>query len=89
MLAVVKVVGAIAGAGRYRRRRLPLRPAAGGAALGRQARRPYNENMTQAAFLILATLLSAATASAAQQTMRVDYYHTGNAKEEHFSLDRS
>ena len=25
---------------------------------------------------------------AAQQTMRVDYYHTGNATEEHFSLDR-
>ena len=24
----------------------------------------------------------------AQRTMRVDYYHTGNAKEEHFSLDR-
>ena len=44
--------------------------------------------MTQAAFLILATLLSAATASAAQPTMRVDYYHTGNATEEHFSLDR-
>src|SRR5688500_9690586 len=30
---------------------------------------------------------SAATASAAQ-TMRVDYYHTGNSKEERFSLDR-
>ncbi len=27
-------------------------------------------------------------ASAARGTLRVDYYHTGNAKEERFSLDR-
>ena len=37
---------------------------------------------------MLVAALTAATASAAPQTMRVDYYHTGNAKEEHFSLDR-
>ena len=32
--------------------------------------------------------LHAAIAFAAPQTLRVDYYHTGNAKEERFSLDR-
>ena len=36
----------------------------------------------------LAILLGAVTASAQPKTMRVDYYHTGNEKEEHFSLDR-
>jgi hypothetical protein len=38
--------------------------------------------------LVSLVLFSAAPASAAQ-TMRVDYYHTGNEKEERFSLDRS
>ncbi len=38
--------------------------------------------------LIFAAGLTAAPASAAPQTMRVDFYHTGNAKEEHYSLDR-
>jgi hypothetical protein len=33
-------------------------------------------------------LASAAAASAAPATWRVDYYHTGNDKEERFSLDR-
>src|SRR4026207_1254160 len=37
--------------------------------------------------LVSLVLFSAAPASAAQ-TMRVDYYHTGNEKEERFSLDR-
>ncbi|MDR1990000.1 MAG: IgA Peptidase M64 [Acidobacteriaceae bacterium] len=38
---------------------------------------------------MLALLLFAATVFAAPpQTMRVDYYHTGNDKEERFSLDR-
>ena len=37
---------------------------------------------------ILWLSLYASMASAAPQTMRVDYYHTGNAKEERFSLDR-
>jgi hypothetical protein len=38
------------------------------------------------AFICL--LVHASTAAAAPNTMRVDYYHTGNAKEERFSLDR-
>jgi hypothetical protein len=33
-------------------------------------------------------VLLANVAAAAPATMRVDYYHTGNNKEEHFSLDR-
>ena len=32
--------------------------------------------------------MAARTASAAPRTMRVDYYHTGNATEERFALDR-
>ncbi len=40
-------------------------------------------------FIFGLLLLAAATASAATpRTMRVDYYHTGNAAEERFSLDR-
>lgn len=39
--------------------------------------------------VLLAVLcLSVAPALAAPKTMRVDYYHTGNQKEERFSLDR-
>src|SRR5213593_3059472 len=40
--------------------------------------------------LLLMALLAALvrSASAAPPTMRVDYYHTGNATEERFSLDR-
>jgi IgA Peptidase M64/Peptidase M64 N-terminus len=41
--------------------------------------------MTRALTLLI--VLWSASASAAQ-TMRVDFYHSGNAKEEHFSLDR-
>ena len=41
---------------------------------------------------VVAVLLSVLAAGAAEAapppTMRVDYYHTGNAAEEHFSLDR-
>jgi hypothetical protein len=39
---------------------------------------------------VLATLIvfHASIASAASGTLRIDYYHTGNAKEERFSLDR-
>jgi hypothetical protein len=44
------------------------------------------------AALLAASLLSATatpvSADAAPRTMRVDYYHSGNATEEHFSLDR-
>src|SRR6185369_10483623 len=38
--------------------------------------------------LALLFTLHASIAFAAPQTMRVDYYHTGNAAEERFSLDR-
>jgi len=38
--------------------------------------------------LILVFFFSATTAFAAPATMRVDYYHTGNAKEERYSIDR-
>jgi hypothetical protein len=37
--------------------------------------------------VILSLLLAAALAAPAPRTMRVDYYHTGMAGEEHFSLD--
>ena len=50
-----------------------------------------NEARTLATILsaVLVTLLVAAAAGAAPPaTMRVDYYHTGNDKEERFSLDR-
>ena len=44
--------------------------------------------MTQKLFFFLTTLALGAAPAAAAQTMRVDYYHTGNNKEERFSLDR-
>ena len=37
--------------------------------------------------VFVCAVLTAATVHAAQ-TMRVDFYHTGNAKEERFSVDR-
>jgi IgA peptidase M64/peptidase M64-like protein len=40
------------------------------------------------AALTIALWLGSTSAFAAAQTMRVDYYHTGNDKEERFSLDR-
>ena len=46
--------------------------------------------MKRRIFLItIATIALATSASAAPPTMRVDYYHTGNATEERFSLDRN
>jgi len=39
-------------------------------------------------FAVLIVFLSAVDTIAAPATMRVDYYHTGNEKEERFSLDR-
>jgi hypothetical protein len=39
-------------------------------------------------FIVGAVLLAAASAAATPRTMRVDYFHTGNAAEERFSLDR-
>ncbi|HYO59187.1 peptidase M64 N-terminal domain-containing protein, partial [Archangium sp.] len=39
--------------------------------------------------ILLALLLTAsATSAPAPRTFRVDYFHTGNATEERFSLDR-
>jgi hypothetical protein len=38
--------------------------------------------------LVIASIVGAGSAAAAAETMRVDYYHTGNEKEERFSLDR-
>jgi hypothetical protein len=38
--------------------------------------------------IVLILLLIASTCFATPQTMRVDYYHTGNAESEVFSLDR-
>jgi hypothetical protein len=47
-------------------------------------------NNIPALFLVLAVLLlvCSVAVSAAPQTMRVDYYHTGNSKQEVFSVDR-
>jgi hypothetical protein len=44
--------------------------------------------MKQITGVVCAVLLIAHGAAAAPATMRVDYYHTGNEKEERFSLDR-
>src|SRR5262245_39759725 len=38
--------------------------------------------------LLLALLLFLPVRAFAEQTLRVDYFHTGNAMEERFSLDR-
>ena len=43
--------------------------------------------MKQIICLVMAAMLHAGAAAAAA-TMRVDYYHTGNEKEERFSVDR-
>src|SRR5258705_6264635 len=49
---------------------------------------PMTKNIP-ALLLVLATVLLCSTpVSAAPQTMRVDYYHTGNSKQEVFSVDR-
>ena len=44
--------------------------------------------MTRLIIALSAILMLAATASAATQTMRLDYYHTGDASSEVFSVDR-
>ena len=45
--------------------------------------------MTRSLFVLLALgTIAAGAAGAAPRTLRVDYYHTGNAREERFSLDR-
>src|SRR5262247_4575565 len=43
---------------------------------------------TLISFALFALLSFCATAEAAAPTMRLDYYHTGNASQEIFSLDR-
>src|SRR5438132_7585735 len=43
---------------------------------------------TRSVAVLFSVLAAGAAEAAASQTMRVDYYHTGNDKEEHFSLDR-
>ena len=43
--------------------------------------------MRRMIFLLMAAMLQTRAAAGAQ-TLRVDYYHTGNEKEERFSLDR-
>src|SRR5438132_5687045 len=43
---------------------------------------------TRSVAVLFSVLAAGAAEAAASQTMRVDYYHTGNAAEEHFSLDR-
>jgi hypothetical protein len=44
--------------------------------------------MKQLLFVLVFGALISDTAAAAPRTMRVDYFHTGNASEERFSLDR-
>jgi IgA Peptidase M64/Peptidase M64 N-terminus len=44
--------------------------------------------MKKLALLMFVAVLASVPVSAAQETMRVDYYHTGNATEERYSLDR-
>ena len=42
-----------------------------------------------AGYLLLASLLfSSAAAAETPRTLRVDYFHTGNAREERFALER-
>ena len=45
-------------------------------------------NSARFVLLLLVLVLMAKSAAAAPATLRVDYYHTGNEKEERFSLDR-
>ncbi len=72
VLAVTKVVG------------LSLALVAIGAVVYAMGRR----RAAAAAMVVFAFAGGSASAFAASPTMRVDYYHTGNATEERFSLDR-
>jgi hypothetical protein len=49
---------------------------------------PMMKNILSAFGLVVLSLLFAASVFAAPQTMRLDYYHTGDAKQELFSVDR-
>jgi len=44
--------------------------------------------MRRIAGVVIASLLFSVFSASAPRTLRVDYYHTGNAHEEWFSLDR-
>jgi len=44
--------------------------------------------MLKPILVLTALLLFVSTAAAATQTMRLDYYHTGDASQEVFSVDR-
>src|SRR3974377_600314 len=44
--------------------------------------------MKRIACVVVLSLLFAASGAAATRTLRVDYYHTGNAHQQWFSLDR-
>lgn len=49
----------------------------------------YNHKIMKRIFATVSLiLLLCVVAAAAPQTMRLDYFHTGNATQEHFSLDR-
>ncbi len=41
-----------------------------------------------AGVVAIASILAVASAADAAQTMRLDFYHTGNAREERYSVDR-
>src|SRR6266850_2645093 len=49
---------------------------------------PMTKNIPALLLGLATLLLCSVTVSAAPQTMRVDYYHTGNSKQEVFSVDR-
>src|SRR5205085_2016520 len=49
----------------------------------------YNPGMKRTLAAACLTLLFSIFAVAAPRTIRVDYYHTGNSKQEWFSLDRT
>jgi hypothetical protein len=48
----------------------------------------YNRSMPKLIVALCVLLLTGFSVSAAPQTMRLDYYHTGDAKHEVFSVDR-
>jgi IgA Peptidase M64/Peptidase M64 N-terminus len=58
------------------------------AALRQRERLGYNPSMPKLIVALCFLLLTSFSVSAAPQTMRLDYYHTGDAKHEVFSVDR-
>ena len=49
---------------------------------------PMTKNIPTLLLALATLLVCSASVFAAPQTMRVDYYHTGNSKQEVFSVDR-